>query len=77
MKIQEFIDMRVFIISFFLGMMYVYLTTPTPDIIVKYPTPHNVDKIVYTDKTGNCYRYQLKEEKCDASKLKKVKIMRE
>ena len=29
---------------------FVYILTPTPDIILKYPTPDNAGSIIYKDK---------------------------
>ena len=34
---------------------------------MKYPTPETVDKLVYKDKNGICYKYVTKEVNCDAN----------
>jgi hypothetical protein len=31
-----------------------------------YPTPDNVDKILFKDKTGNCVKYNIQETPCPA-----------
>jgi len=36
-----------FIIAFAIGIFYVYISTPKPKIVIKYPTPYNSNKIVY------------------------------
>ena len=38
-----------FIISFCIGILLVYLLTPIPKIIIRYPTPENAGKIIYKD----------------------------
>ena len=53
-----------FFIGFGIGIFYVYLTQPTPKIIIKHPTPDNIGKIVYMDKQANCYKYLAEELKC-------------
>ena len=44
--------------------LFVYILTPTPDIVLKYPTPENSGKIVYKDKADVCYKYEAKEVTC-------------
>lgn len=53
-----------FILTFILGMFYVYVDTPKPKMIIKYPTPYNVDKIVYKGLDEECYKFKAKEVKC-------------
>jgi hypothetical protein len=54
-----------FIIAFAIGILFVYLSAPKPKIIIKYPTPYNVDKIVYKNENDICYKYKLEEIKCN------------
>ena len=67
----QFIYPIVFFISLFVGLLYVYMFTPLPDIIIKYPTPDNTEGIRYKDKAGNCYRYKTTEVECSKNKDKK------
>ena len=46
-----------FLIGFAIGILYVYVSNPEKNIIVKHPTPQNAGKIVYKDKVNNCYKY--------------------
>jgi len=39
----------IFLISFSVGILYVYMVTPHRRAIVKYPTPFNAGKVVYKD----------------------------
>jgi hypothetical protein len=61
---QEFFEPTYFFCSFFLGMLIVYISTPTPEIILRYPTPHNAGKVVYKDHADICYVYDSKEVSC-------------
>lgn len=54
-----------FFIAFALGIFYVYISSPKPRIIIKYPTPYNVNKTLYKTDEGICYKYQAEEVKCD------------
>lgn len=58
------IDPFWFIISLGVGLLYVYLSTDTPDVIIKYPTPENAGKIVYRDSNDVCYRYRAEKTSC-------------
>ena len=47
MNILDFIDLKWFLISLAVGLFLVYCTSPTPDVIIKYPTPENADKLIF------------------------------
>ena len=57
------IDLCVFIIALGIGFFFVYVFQPKPNIIIKYPTPENLDDIIYTDDSGLRYKYELEEVK--------------
>ncbi len=62
--ISEYFDPLYFFIAFAVGMLVVYITTPVPEVIYKYPTQENVGKVIYQDDVGNCYKYYSEEIKC-------------
>jgi hypothetical protein len=57
-----------FIAAFALGMLAVYVTAPPPEIIVKFPSPYNVGKVTYKDKSGECYKYAAERVDCKSVK---------
>lgn len=61
------IDCKIFIISLIIGLLYVYLSVPTPKLIYVYPTPDNIDNIEYVDIANNCYEFTKKEVNCDTN----------
>lgn len=61
---MEYLEPRYFFVSLFIGMLVAYIITPAPEIIIKYPTPHNVGKIVYKDSADVCYKYVSSEVNC-------------
>lgn len=50
-----------FLVSFAIMMGYVYVVTPLPKIITKFPTPYNAGKIVYQDAAGTCFVFDAIE----------------
>jgi hypothetical protein len=64
------LNIFAFIIAFAIGIFYVYISTPKPKVIIKYPTPYNANNIVYRHKhSDNCYKYQVEEIKCTANTI--------
>ena len=57
-----------FLIAFACGITYVYFVVPPPKIVIKYPNPYNVDKVVYQDDTKSCYKYSADKIECPANK---------
>ena len=67
------LNIYVFFVSFAVGLLYIYLSTPHNRVVVKYPTPYNVGKVVYTDSADkSCYIYTSETVECpeDKSKVK-------
>ena len=62
--LDKYLSLKLFFISFCIGMFMVYILTPLPEIIIRYPTPHNAGKIVYKDSADMCYVYDSREVKC-------------
>jgi hypothetical protein len=50
-----------------MGIIGIYYMDPSMTTVIKYPSPEMVDKLVYKDKNGVCYKYTTKEVDCDAN----------
>ena len=55
------------IISFIITIMFVYFTSPTPNIIHKYPTPETADKLIYQKHSGECDKYNPNVVPCPSN----------
>lgn len=68
---MKFLNVPLFIISLSIGLFLAYITAPSPEVIYVYPTPENVDKILYKDYGGTCYKLDANEVSCpnDSSKI--------
>ena len=74
--LRNFINIPVFLFSLALGILFVYLFQPELSVIYVYPTPDNQDKILYKDKTDNCFKFNSEQVKCpeNESKIKNIPI---
>lgn len=64
MSILKYVNIPVFIISFAIGVFFVYLYQPDKRVVYVYPTPESVDLLQYKDATGNCFQFKQTEVKC-------------
>jgi hypothetical protein len=58
------------IIGLVVGIIAVLCVNPDKDVIRQYPHPDNVDKLVYKDNNGVCYRYLANKVDCDKNESK-------
>lgn len=70
----RYIEPFYFFISLFIGMFLVYISTPAPDIIIKYPLPDEVNDIVYKDDGEMCYKYDVTEVDCDQNEVNEFEV---
>jgi hypothetical protein len=62
--ILNYISLPVFIISFAIGLFFIYILGPEMKTIYIYPTPENVDKILFKDKANNCFHFEQQFVDC-------------
>ncbi len=72
----NYISIPVFIISFAVGLFFVYVLGPKMKKILIYPSPENVDKVLFKDKADNCFYFKPVEVTCptDESKITSIPI---
>jgi hypothetical protein len=66
-----------FFLAFAIGILYCYISSPKPQLIMKFPSPYNAGKITYTDNADNCYKYKADKVDCpiDPSVIKDQPII--
>ncbi len=72
----KYINFSVFLVSLAIGILFVYLFQPELNVIYVYPTPDNQNKILYKDKTENCFKFNAEKVECpdDTTKIKNIPI---
>jgi hypothetical protein len=68
--ILDYISLPIFIISLAIGLFFVYIIGPETKTIYVYPSPENVESVLFKDKADNCFKYEPEEVKCPADKSK-------
>lgn len=58
------INLRIFLISFAIGLFLIYIYGPEMKTIYIYPTPENVDKIIFKDHADNCFQFDSYDVEC-------------
>lgn len=64
--IFDYISVPIFLLSFAIGLFFVYMFGPEMKTIYIYPSPENIDKMLFKDKADNCYIFE--EELVDCPK---------
>ena len=73
----DYIDPFWFLMALCVGLLYTYILSPEPKVVVKYPTPLNAGKITYIDDAGVCYKYRVESSTCPTqSHIKKMPLQR-
>lgn len=55
-----------FLLGLAAGLFFVYILKPAPVVIMKYPNLDNAGNVVYRDRNGTCFKYEIEEKDCDA-----------
>jgi hypothetical protein len=63
--LKNHFNFKYFIISFLIGISFVYFFNPKKEIIYRFPNPQNVDDLIYRDKNDQCYKYKAEEVRCN------------
>lgn len=74
--ILNYISIPIFLISFAIGLFFIYILGPEIKTIYIYPSPENVDKILFKDKAENCFYFEPQNVDCpkDESLISKIPI---
>ena len=62
------LDPVIFMLSLAIGFFIAYIFGPRPTILYQYPTPQNVNNVVYQDDLNNCYKYDSQNVSCPNNK---------
>ena len=72
----NYISIQIFLISFAIGLFFIYILGPETKTIYIYPSTENVDKVLLKDKADNCFYFEEQIVECpkDDSLISKIPI---
>jgi len=72
----DYISIPIFVISFILGIIFIYILGPATKTIFVYPSPENVNKILFKDNANNCFYFDEQHVNCpkDLSTISTIPI---
>jgi len=73
-QITKYVSLPIFIISFAIGIFFVYTTLGDSRKIYIYPTPENTDLMTYRDKASQCFAFEQKSVTCPTNPMEISKI---
>ena len=63
------INYKYFLYSLVIGIFIAYIFQKKKRVIYVYPTPENINKIQYEDKTNTCFSFEMKNVECPKNNL--------
>lgn len=67
--LNKYISLPIFLISFALGLFFVYILGPETKTIYIYPSPQNYMNNQYKDKVDQCFEFKPVETSCPMNPL--------
>lgn len=58
------VDIFFILLGLCVGFFIIYVSTPMPKVVLKYPTIDNIQNTTYVDEKGVCYKYYAIEVTC-------------
>ena len=74
--ILDYISIPVFLVSFAIGLFFIYVLGPEMKTVFVYPTPESVNKVLFKDKAENCFHFNEEMVECpkDESLISEIPI---
>lgn len=74
--ILNYISIPIFLTSFAIGLFFIYVLGPEMKTVYIYPSPENVDKVLFKDKAENCFYFEQQNVECpkNQSLISKIPI---
>lgn len=71
---MRLINPLYFIVSLCIGILIVYIFSNQPKVIMKYPTPFNIENTIYKDNNDVCYKYESKTVSCENKDITNLEL---
>ncbi len=65
--ILNYISLPVFLVSFAIGLFFIYILGPEKKNIYIYPSPETINKVLFKDKANNCFYFEEEIVDCPSN----------
>ena len=74
--IFNYISLPIFLVSFTVGLFFIYILGPEMKNVYIYPSPETVNKVLFKDKANNCFYFEEEFIECpkDENLISKIPI---
>jgi hypothetical protein len=74
--ILNYISLPIFLVSFAVGLFFIYILGPEMKNVYIYPSPETVNKVLFKDKADNCFYFEEEFVECpkDQNLISKIPI---
>ena len=74
--IFNYISLPIFLVSFAVGLFFIYILGPEMKSVYIYPSPETVHKVLFKDKSDNCFYFEEEFIECpkDENMISKIPI---
>ena len=62
------INVLYFVSAFAVGLLFCYVFSPPPHVVIKFPSPSNAEKYVYRDSSDTCFKIKAQKTDCPRDK---------
>lgn len=77
MRLLGRLNVAALVVSFALGILYTYLVTPAPKVIIKFPSPYNAGRVVYRDGADTCFMFKSDPVDCEEGAVQQPLLFEE
>lgn len=68
LKFFKYISFKIFIASFLMGLLFIYIIGPQNKKVYVYPSPQTVDRAIFKDKAEQCFLFKEENVDCPTNK---------
>jgi hypothetical protein len=74
--ISNYISLPIFLVSFAIGLFFIYILGPEMKNVYIYPSPETINKVLFKDKAENCFYFEEEVVECpkDENLISKIPI---
>ena len=74
--ILNYISLPIFLVSFAIGLFFIYILGPEMKNVYIYPSPETVNKVLFKDNADNCFYFEEEFIECpkDENLISKIPI---